>query len=115
MNKNIRFDGIDALRGIAVSGVVLYHFFVLLGFGINPMFPYIHTFGSLGVPLFFIISGYLIYRSVENNINSKGYTKGVVNYLLHRFFRIAPAYYINLLAVIIFAFFMFDISFFSSS
>ncbi len=116
-NNNIqmlRLDGIDILRGLAVISVVLYHFFVLLGLTHSPYFPYIKSFGSLGVPLFFIISGYLIYRSIERNISSKGTKKGLLNYFFHRLFRILPAYYFNLLIVFIMASFVLNNDFFYS-
>jgi len=103
MNERLRLDGIDILRGVAVTGVVLYHFFVLLDLTQSSFFPYIHAFGSIGVPLFFIISGYLIYKSVDNSIKKRGRRDGVINYLLHRFFRIAPAYYFNLFVLLILA------------
>jgi len=99
----VRLDGIDILRGTAVTAVIVYHFFVLLGLTSSEFFPYVQTFGSLGVPLFFIISGYLIYRSIERNISSKGTPKGLLNYFFHRLFRILPAYYFNLLVVVLMA------------
>jgi peptidoglycan/LPS O-acetylase OafA/YrhL len=103
MSGELRLDGIDILRGVAVTGVVLYHFFVLLDLTQSSFFSYVHAFGSLGVPLFFIISGYLIYRSIDNSIKKRGRKDGVINYLLHRFFRIAPAYYFNLFVLLILA------------
>jgi len=115
MDARIRLDGIDILRGIAVSGVVMYHFFVLLDLVHNPYFAYIHAFGSLGVPLFFVISGYLIYRSVDNSTKRMGRKRGVINYFLHRFFRIAPAYYVNLFFLLILASLILDSSFLYSS
>ena len=39
---------IDALRGLAVAGVVLFHFFPRI------------WFGFLGVDIFLVISGYLL-------------------------------------------------------
>jgi len=98
----LRLDGIDTLRGFAVTAVVIYHFFVLLGLD-NILSPYIHSFGLLGVPLFFIISGYLIYMSIDNNIKKRGAGDGIKNYFIHRVFRILPAYYFNLFIVLLIA------------
>jgi len=111
----VRLDGIDILRGIAVTAVIVYHFFVILGLTQHGLYPYIKAFGSLGVPLFFVISGYLIYRSVERNVNQKGTKKGVLNYFLHRFFRILPAYYFNLFIVILIASFVIGNDYFYSA
>ena len=111
----MRLDGIDILRGIAVIAVIMYHFFVLLGLTGYSVYPYIKTFGSMGVPLFFIISGYLIFRSVERNIDSKGIKKGLLNYFFHRLFRILPAYYFNLFVVILIASFVIGNDYFYSA
>ena len=101
----MRLEGIDILRGLAVTLVVLYHFFELLGLQHHILYPYISSIGQLGVPLFFIISGYLIYRSVDYSISKKGMRAGIKNYFSHRLFRILPAYYINFIAVFILAFY----------
>ncbi len=114
-NKMLRLDGIDILRGIAVISVILYHFFILLGLTHSNIYPYIHAFGALGVPLFFIISGYLIYRSIDRNITEKGIKQGSLNYIFHRLFRILPAYYFNLLVVFIMASFVLSNDFFYSA
>jgi len=111
----MRLDGIDILRGFAVTTVIVYHFFVLLELTNNTMSPYVHAFGSLGVPLFFVISGYLIYRSIERNIDQKGTKEGLLNYFFHRLFRIIPAYYFNLLIVFLMASFLWDNDFFYST
>lgn len=60
MNRNLR---IDALKGIAIIAVVLYHF----GGG------YL-TFGYLGVDIFFVVSGYFMMKGIakamqENSFN----------------------------------------------
>jgi len=104
----LRLDGIDVLRGLAVTAVVIYHFFILLGLTNNDYFSYINAFGLLGVPLFFVISGYLIYRSIDNSVMKRGKSLGVLNYFLHRIFRILPAYYFNLFFVLMMAAFMLD-------
>jgi len=104
----MRLEGIDLLRGLAVITVVLYHFFELLGLQNHFLYPYITSIGQLGVPLFFIISGYLIYRSVEYSITHKGTVSGIKQYTLHRLFRILPAYYVNFVFVFLLAYFYFD-------
>lgn len=43
---------LDALKGIAILGIVLYH-----------AFPNYVPGGFLGVPLFFVLSGYLMFTS----------------------------------------------------
>lgn len=97
----MRLHGIDLLRGIAVTSVIVYHFFAILGLQGSPLFSYIHSLGLFGVSLFFIISGFLIYRSIHFNIEKNGIKKGLLNYSLHRLFRILPAYYINLFVILI--------------
>jgi len=99
----MRLDGIDVLRGTAVIFVVIYNFFVLLGLNSNPIFHYIHSFGLFGVSLFFIISGYLIYRSIDYTISTHGVKIGLKKYTLHRLFRILPAYYFNFFIILIMA------------
>jgi len=103
----MRLAGIDILRGYAVTTVIIYHFYVLLDLSTVASFHYIHALGQLGVSLFFIISGYLIYRSIEHNITQKGIATGIKYYTLHRLLRILPAYYFNLIIVIILAYFIF--------
>lgn len=52
-NKHTR-NGLSALRGIGISGIVLYH-----------LFPSVFPGGFLGVPLFFVLSGYLMFVTSE--------------------------------------------------
>lgn len=49
LNKHRYITGFDGIRTIAVVGVILYH-----------LFPTILRGGYLGVPIFFVLSGYLI-------------------------------------------------------
>lgn len=49
LKKSRYISGFDGIRTIAVIGVILYH-----------LFPYGMTGGFLGVPIFFVVSGYLI-------------------------------------------------------
>lgn len=49
LKKSRYISGFDGVRTLAVIGVILYH-----------LFPYRMTGGFLGVPIFFVVSGYLI-------------------------------------------------------
>ncbi len=102
----MRLDGIDLLRGLAVSTVIVYHFFAILGLQGSPYFHYIHSFGIFGVSLFFIISGFLIYRSISFSLERYGTKAGLKHYALHRLFRILPAYYFNFAVVLLMATFI---------
>lgn len=53
MKQTVHF-GLEALRGIGITGIVLYHFF-----------PAEFPGGFLGVPLFFVLSGYLMFLTSE--------------------------------------------------
>ena len=74
-------NNIDLLRALAVSAVFIHHAQHTLGGN----FPFFGEYGGqFGPQLFFIISGYLIIASWQK------YTWK--EYVLHRFFRIIPAY-----------------------
>ncbi|AFY71804.1 acyltransferase 3 [Thalassoporum mexicanum PCC 7367] len=115
---------IDVIRGIAIIGVFLYHLYGAV-FGIDNFqwagdfkdygaipskwfavfYPY--HFGFLGVPLFFILSGFCIHLSFlkkekyshekGGKINLATYTK---QFLVKRLIRIYPIYLIALLLFI---------------
>ena len=103
----MRLEGINLLRGLAVSVVVLYHFFELLELHNSPYYPFVISVGQIGVPLFFVISGYLIYRSVDYSISKKGMKTGLKQYFMHRIFRILPAYYFNFFIVFLLVLYIF--------
>jgi peptidoglycan/LPS O-acetylase OafA/YrhL len=88
---------IDVLRWFAAFCVVLFH--------LNSAIPYIDKwyrnfikYGWLGVPVFFVISGYCIIISANNSTNRR-------DFLNRRFFRIFPPYWASLLVVLIAAIF----------
>ena len=61
----MRLQALDLLRFIAALAVVAYHY---LGTS-NPSYPQlagIAQFGYLGVPLFFMISGFVIFMTLED-------------------------------------------------
>jgi Predicted acyltransferases len=90
------FPIIDLLRFLAAFGVMCYHYFVTPGSG-NNLFSFLINHGYLGVELFFIISGFVIFFSV---------IKPAKEYALGRFLRLYPLFWfcctITYLATVIF-------------
>jgi peptidoglycan/LPS O-acetylase OafA/YrhL len=52
-----RLPGLDLLRAVAISWVMIYH---ASGFGLVSQHPWVVKFGWMGVDLFFVLSGFLI-------------------------------------------------------
>lgn len=83
-----RVGELDALRGLAALGVVAFHYTTFyqqeqghlqpLGFG----FPA----GNYGVHLFFLISGFVIFMTLER-------TRSAMDFVVSRFSRLFPAYW----------------------
>ena len=64
-----RNRGIDIVRAGAILAVIVYHFYVLIGENRYVQYPVVHRLlsmgGEIGVTLFFIISGYGIFLSID--------------------------------------------------
>ncbi len=78
-----RLFEIDALRGIACLSVVLFHFNVN-----QPDSWHWMNLGVAGVDLFFIISGFIIFYSLQKRNDFKGF-------VISRFSRLYPAYWVS--------------------
>lgn len=76
----------DAFRGIAVAGVVLTHIIWICGTVPSWLDNIIH-FGSKGVQLFFIVSGFTLTYNYDYHRLDK------FSFYVKRYFRIAPMYY----------------------
>lgn len=97
-----RYDELDSLRGLAALSVVFFHYLSSLPIFTTPtswaQSPYIasltntplHLFwaGSEAVIFFFILSGFVL----SLHLSKKGV--GIKAFLVKRFFRIYPAYYV---------------------
>ncbi len=83
----MRIKELDAFRGIAALSVVLYHYTTVYhdNFGVSSLF-YI-KYGWLGVPLFFILSGFVITLTIQR-------CKSPLQFLSKRFIRLYPTYWI---------------------
>lgn len=75
-----RFLELDALRGIAALIIIAFHF--TLGKNFSPYF----NLGCVGIDIFFILSGFVIYRYIDTAKNWR-------IFLLNRFSRLYPAYW----------------------
>lgn len=78
--------GLDILRGIGITGIVLYH-----------LFPSVFPGGFLGVPLFFVLSGYLMFTTSEHNWKNGNFH--IRNYYKKRITKILPALFTMVMAV----------------
>lgn len=96
-----RIKELDSLRGIAVLMVVFYHY--TSRFSKKYSYSFVNDFinfeyGRLGVELFFMISGFVIYMSIKN-INTP------VEFLKKRFYRLYPLFWISLIFTSVVLFF----------
>lgn len=67
----------DILRGIGITGIVLYH-----------LFPSVFPGGFLGVPLFFVLSGYLMFNTSERRWRDGNFH--ILGYYKNRILKIIP-------------------------
>ena len=86
---------IQALRGISVLGVLLFH-----------LFPTFFKSGFLGVDVFFVISGFLLTPSIKRIVEAErsNQKQQLKEFYLRRFFRLTPAL---VATVILFSIWMF--------
>lgn len=78
--------GIDVLRGIGIIGIVLYH-----------IFPDIFPGGFLGVIMFFVLSGYLMFTTCMERIENNSFS--IINYYKKRALKIYPPLFIMVVCV----------------
>jgi peptidoglycan/LPS O-acetylase OafA/YrhL len=88
-----RYAHLDALRGLAILGVMLVHS------GFTEQAPhFLHPLlysGARGVQLFFVVSAFTLLSS-WNVRADRGEPETYASFLTRRFFRLAPMYYIGL-------------------
>jgi peptidoglycan/LPS O-acetylase OafA/YrhL len=89
--------GIEALRGVAALTVVFHHSWSLSSMPRFPGYWLVEGFGNWGVSLFFMLSGYLLAETFWQERRAD-----LRVYAIRRFFRIAPAYYVNLTILFLF-------------
>lgn len=85
-NEKKNRKGLDILRGIGIAGIVLYH-----------LFPSVFPGGFLGVPLFFVLSGYLMFTTSECNWKKGSFH--IREYYKKRILKILPALFTMVMTV----------------
>ena len=84
-----RLIEVDALRGLAALAVVLFHYTAKFNELFGPIPPPTLSFpdGHYGVNLFFIISGFVIFMTLEKTVRP-------MDFVVSRFSRLFPAYWV---------------------
>ncbi len=97
-----RIAGLDGLRAIAAMAVVVHH----VGFQSGA------TFGGfwgrylgrldIGVPVFFVLSGFLLFTPIAAAILDEQPLRSTIEYLWRRAMRIYPAFWVALAVIVLF-------------
>ena len=97
-----RIFGLDLLRTLAISFVVIEHGYLLLPEQLKPT----NILAFDGVTLFFVLSGYLIGGILIKSIAKSGISIRVIkNFWIRRWFRTLPTYFLILIILCILHFF----------
>jgi peptidoglycan/LPS O-acetylase OafA/YrhL len=103
--QRIYFPGLNGLRFLAASAVIITHVELLkgvLGLPNNWTNPVLFNLGGLGVYFFFVLSGFLITYLLLSEKKISGHIS-IKKFYLRRIFRIWPIYYL----LVLLAFFVF--------
>ncbi|MEO6098533.1 MAG: acyltransferase [Fibrobacteria bacterium] len=90
-----RLAYIDALRGFAILGVIVYHCFLwtLTALpGLRPILKQIANQGGNGVQLFFLVSAFTLSLSIQTSRTRGNFS--LPAFFRNRFFRIVPLYWL---------------------
>lgn len=89
-----KLDYIDALRGLAILGVIVIHASQYGKFEVPKIIGNVILEGNRGVQLFYLASAFTLFLSFKNRSTKERFP--VQNFFLRRFFRIAPMYYVGI-------------------
>lgn len=91
-----RFAAVDSLRALAALAVVVTHTATFSGFSTTTWWGAIWHNLDIGVPIFFVISGFLLYRPFLASALLSAPRTSVSGYAWRRLLRIVPAYWLAL-------------------
>ncbi len=89
----MKLHNLQILRGISAILVCCFHFRADLNFDGNNWGNTLFDNGSIGVPIFFVISGYIMVFSTRK-ISHNEIGKNIVTFFKKRLIRIVPLYYL---------------------
>ncbi|MFC4910367.1 acyltransferase family protein [Actinomadura gamaensis] len=91
-----RQDALDGVRAIAALMVLLFHVAASTGYLLRPptMPLRLLSRGEIGVPIFFVLSGLLLYRPWAAAVLGVRRPPGAGRYLWRRVLRLMPAYWV---------------------
>src|SRR5262249_53973624 len=95
--RPVKYPLLDPLRGIAALWVFVAHYQFSPAFvaACGPVYPLIKS-GHLGVPMFFVISGYCIVASARSSLR-RG--ESAAGFLFRRGVRILPPFWCSILVI----------------
>jgi len=93
----MRIKELDVFRGIAAMSVILYHFTTRYNEIFDSETAFSFPYGWLGVPVFFILSGFVIHLTIDSCSSAK-------EFLVKRFFRLYPTYWIVIFCTLLIVF-----------
>jgi peptidoglycan/LPS O-acetylase OafA/YrhL len=96
MEERTRFALFDSLRAIAAIGVVLFHSSIFSKAVFTSRWGVLGAHLNVGVALFFLISGFLLYRPWAAALLRGSEPPRLLPYAKRRFLRILPAYWVAL-------------------
>jgi peptidoglycan/LPS O-acetylase OafA/YrhL len=89
-----KLEFIDALRGLAILGVIMVHTFAYGTPNPSGKIGIMFSSGANGVQLFFLASAFTLFLSFKNRSSIEEFP--IRNFFVRRFFRIAPMYYLGI-------------------
>lgn len=98
-NASARIPSLDGLRGVAIALVLIGHFSYGLKF-LPPTVLGLLGNGKLGVNVFFVLSGYLIYSLSAREVRETG-AFSWRNFYLRRVLRIFPCFYLFIVVLLV--------------
>ena len=93
-NSHTRFRELDVLRGFAALAVVVYHY-SRHGTRYFDDYPFVFLDGHYGVQLFFVISGFVIYFTLQRS-------RTLLDFVFSRFSRLYPAYWVAIAITLVY-------------
>lgn len=97
--SHARFPLVDGVRAIAALTIFGFHLFFHLGLLSTDLLSRYLGNLNVGVPIFFVVSGFLIYRPFVAKRFAEQPAPEVAPYAIRRGFRIVPAYWVALVIV----------------